>query len=53
MQYEVNINAFNAAFNPIIMSPQHIAELIKTLKRMKSCIKDLGQINASAYFDIG
>ena len=49
LQYKVNINAFNVAINPLIMSPQQIIAVII----MQTCKNVLVQIYTSAYFDIG
>ena len=49
MKYQVNINAFNVAINPIIMSPQQFIAVMG----MQTCINVLVQIYTSAYFDMG
>ena len=55
LQYEVNINAFNVAINPIIMfSPTDYSSYNTTLKGMRTCINVLVQFFfTSAYFDMG
>ena len=53
MQYQVNINAFNVAINPIIMPPTVYSSYNTTLKGMQTCINVLDQIYTSAYFDMG
>ena len=53
MQYQVNINAFNVAINPIIMPPTVYSSYNTTLKGMQKCINVLVQIYTSAYFDMG
>ena len=54
LQYQVNINAFSVAINPIIMPPQTVfSSYNTTLKGMQTCINVLVQIYTSAYFDMG
>ena len=53
MQYQVNINAFNVAINPIIMPRTVYSSYNTTLKGMQRCINVLVQIYTSAYFDMG
>ena len=53
MQYQVNINAFNVAINPIIMPPTDYSSYNTTLKGMQTCINVLVEIYTSAYFDMG
>ena len=53
MQYQVNINAFNVAINPIIMPPTVYSSYNISLKGMQTCINVLVQIYTSAYFDMG
>ena len=53
MQYQVNIKAFNVAFNPIILPPTVYSSYNATLKGMQTCINVLVQIYLSAYFDMG
>ena len=53
MQYQVDINAFNIAINPIKMPPTVYSSYHITLKGMQTCINILGQIYTSAYFDMG
>ena len=54
MQYQVNINAFNVAINPIITPPRtDFSSYNTTLKGMQTCINVLVEIYTSAYFDMG
>ena len=53
LQYQVNINAFNVASNPIIMPPTVYSSYNTTLKGMQTCLNVLVQIYTSAYFDMG
>ena len=54
LQYKLNMNAFNVAINPIIMSPPTVySSYNTTLKEMQMCINVLVQIYTWAYFDMG
>ena len=53
MQYQVNINAFNVAINPIIMTQTVYSSYNTTLKGMQTCKNVLVQSYMSAYFDMG
>ena len=48
MQYQVNINAFNVANNPIIMPSTIYSGYNTTLKGMQTCINVLVEIYTSA-----
>ena len=52
MQYQVNINAFNVAINPIIIPQTVYSSYNTTLKGMQTCINILVQIYTSTYFDM-
>ena len=52
MQYQVNINTFNVAINPILMSPTVYSSYNTTLRVMQTCINVL-VLYTSAYFDMG
>ena len=52
MQYQVNINAFNVAINPVIMPKTVYSSYNTTLKGMQTCINVLVQIYTSACFDM-
>ena len=53
MQYQVNINAFNVAINPIIMTLTVYGSYNTTLKGMQTCINVFVQIYMTAYSDMG